>query len=121
MHLIVPSDEARKQLLSIPHSTCTKAIDDHWKVDRDGNVRAQSVFWLFCWAKTGMNSELARHASVRVLNNILPRSFADLDAVIDHEYAREARYSSRNIEDELELRIGQMPPAGPDTAGPSVT
>jgi len=108
-------------LLSIPHNTCAKAIDDHWKVDRDGKVRAQSVLWLFCWAKTGMNSELARQASVRVLNNILPRGFADLDALLDHEYAREARYSSRNIEDELELMIGQIQPTGPGTSGPTGT
>jgi hypothetical protein len=48
MHLIVPADEARKQLLSIPHNPCSKAIHVHWKVDRDGKVRAQSVLWLFC-------------------------------------------------------------------------
>lgn len=110
MHLIVPADEAIKQLLSIPHSTCTKAIDHHWRVDRDGNVRAQSVLWLFCWAKTGMNSEPAREASVSVFNNILPRSFADLDAVLDHEYARKARYSSQNIEEELDLKTGIIQP-----------
>lgn len=111
MYLNVTVEEARKKLLSIPHSTCTKAIDEHWKVDGNGKVRAQSVLWLFCWAKTGMNSEQARQASVRVFDNILPRSFADLDAVLDHEYAREARYSLRNIEDEFELRIGQRRPS----------
>jgi hypothetical protein len=110
MHLIVPADEAIKQLLSIPHNTCTKAIDHHWKVGHDGKVHAQSVLWLFCWAKTGMNSEPARLASVRVLNNILPKSFADLDAVLDHAYARESRYSSHDIEEELDLKIGTMLP-----------
>lgn len=107
MHLIVPAEEAKKQLLSIPHKTCTKAIDDHWKVDRDGEVRAQSLAWLFCWAKTGMNCEPARQASVRVFNNILSPGFADLDARLDHEYARQARYSSQNIEDEFDLRTGE--------------
>ncbi len=108
IHLIVSIDDARKQLLSIPHNTCTKGIDKHWKVDRNGEVRAQSVLWLFCWAKTGMNSEHAREASVRVFNNILPWSFADFDAAMDHKYAQKARYSPRNIEDEFELRIGQL-------------
>jgi len=107
MQLMVPADEARKMLLSIPHSTCSKAVDEHWKVDANGKVLAQSVLWLFCWAKTGMNSEQARQASVRVFNSEFPRSFEDIDAVLDHKYAREARYSTRNIEDELAFRIGR--------------
>jgi hypothetical protein len=106
IHLIVPIDDARKQLLSIRHKTCTKGIKKHWKVDQNGTVRAQSVLWLFCWAKTGQRSERARQASVRVFDKILSRSFADLDAILDHEYAREGRYSPRNIEDEFEQRIG---------------
>lgn len=106
MHLIVPIDEARKQLLSIPHNTCTKGINKHWKVDQDGTVRAQSVLWLFCWAKTGQKSEKARQAAVRVFDKILSRDFADLDAVLEHKYAREDRYSPRNIEEEFEQRIG---------------
>uniref|UniRef100_A0A7V4XU88 Uncharacterized protein n=1 Tax=Acidobacterium capsulatum TaxID=33075 RepID=A0A7V4XU88_9BACT len=105
MYLRVTAEEARKRLLSIPHSTCTKAIDEHWKVDQDGKVRAQSVLWLFCWAKTGMNSEEARRSSVLVFDTILSRSFASLDAVLDHQYARKARYSSGDIEDEFETRI----------------
>ena len=28
-----------------------------------GTVRAQSVLWLYCWAKTGMNSEAARQVA----------------------------------------------------------
>lgn len=108
MNLTVPAEEAMKQLLSIPHSTCTKAINDHWRVNSDGRVRAQSVLWLFCWAKTGMNSEPARQASVRVFNNILPRSFADLDAVLDHAYARKARYSSQAIDEDLDLKLGTI-------------
>ena len=106
IHLIVPADEVRKQLLSIPHNTCSKGINKHWKVDQNGTVQAQSVLWLFCWAKTGQNSEKARQASVRVFDRILSRSFADLDDIFDHEDAREARYSPKNIEDEFERRIG---------------
>jgi hypothetical protein len=52
-----------------------------------------------------MNSEQARLASVRVFDNIFPKSFASMDAILDHEFAREARYSSRNIEAEFEIRI----------------
>ena len=108
MHLRVSAEEARRQVLSIPHKSCAKGIVDHWKVDQDGTVRAQSVLWLFCWAKTGMNSEQARQASVRVFDTILPISFADLDAVLDHTFARESRYTSRDIEDEFKHIVEQI-------------
>jgi hypothetical protein len=101
MRLTKSNDEARKLILSIPHKTCSNAIDRHWKVAADGTVRPQSVLWLFCWAKTGMNSEEARQVSVRIFNAILPISFTQFDEAVSHEYARKARYSSCDIEDEL--------------------
>jgi len=74
----------------------------------DGKVRAQSVYWLYCWAKTGMNSEEARQASVRVFDAILPVTFARFDAVTNHEYARLARYASADIEHELEETLARL-------------
>jgi hypothetical protein len=108
MHLRVSVEEARRQVVSIPHKSCVKAADDNWKVDRHGSVRAQSVLWLFCWAKTGMNSEQARQVSVRVFDQILPVRFVDLDAVLEHTYARESRYASRDIEDEFKHIIERI-------------
>jgi hypothetical protein len=102
MRLKRSAEDAQKLVLSIPHETCSNAVDYRWKVNPDGTVRAQSVLWLFCWAKTGMNSEDARQAAVRVFNDILPISFAQFDTAVDHKYARKARYMSGNIEDELE-------------------
>jgi hypothetical protein len=102
LHIIKPADEVHKLLQSIPHSSCTNAIDRYWKVDHDGRVRAQSVLWLFCWAKTGMNSERARIRSEEVLNTVLPTTFKELDAALDHAYARRARYSSLDMEEEFE-------------------
>jgi hypothetical protein len=104
-----PAD-ARRLLLSIPHKTCEKGIANNWEVASDGRVRAQSVFWLFCWAKTGMNSQQAREVAVRVFDEILPISFAQFDAAVDHEYARVARYASHDIERELEEILRQLPP-----------
>jgi len=51
-------------------------------VSPDGRVRAQSVLWLFCWAKTGMNSEEARQVSAQIFDEILPITFAKFDAVL---------------------------------------
>jgi len=103
--LKVSSDEAEKHLRSIPHQRCLQGITTRWKVYKDGTVPAQSALWLFCWAKTGQGSENARLASIRAFDNILSKSFAELDAVLDHEYARRARYLSRDIEEEFERRI----------------
>ncbi len=108
MHLKVSKEEALKQLRSIPHNSCRKAIERHWQVDGDGEVRAQSALWLFCWAKTGMNSEEARQVSVRVFDHLFPVSFAELDGVLDHAYARAARYSTQNIESEVSERTRQF-------------
>jgi hypothetical protein len=102
MKLKTSEERARKLILSIPHKTCTGAIDRHWKVNVDGTVPAQSVLWLFCWAKTGMNSQIARQESVRVFDEIFPIPFSAFDAVVDHEYARKGRYLDLNIDRELE-------------------
>jgi hypothetical protein len=110
MFLKKSAADARKLVLSIPHKRCANAMTDNWKVEADGMVRAQSVFWLFCWAKTGMNSEHARQVAVRVFDEILPISFVAFDAIVNHEYARKARYASHNIEHELEGFLAQRQP-----------
>jgi hypothetical protein len=94
--------QALTRLLEIPHRSCTKAVADHWKVSSDRTVKAQSVFWLYCWAKTGMNSEKSRKIAVQVFDEILPISFARFDAVTNHANAREWRYTSGDIEEQLD-------------------
>jgi len=112
MNLQIPEEEARKHLLAIPHSTCQKGVDRHWRVNGERKVTAQSVLWLFCWAKTGQNSEAARLASVRAFDSILPVRFADLNHTIDHGYARGARYSLGDIEEEFEQKLGKLGTGG---------
>ena len=105
MRLTISPEETRRLLLSIPHERCVKAIDRNWRVQSDGSARAQSILWLFCWAKTGMNSEIAREAAVRVFDRILPVTFAHFSLAIDHEWARWGRYALGNIERELNERL----------------
>ncbi len=109
IYLKVSTDEAEKQLRSIPHRRCLQGMTTRWKINEDRTAPAQSVLWLFCWAKTGQGSEQARLASVRALDNILSKSFLELDAVLDHEYARKARYLSHDIEEEFERRVARSP------------
>ena len=102
MRIKTSPGQARALVLSIPHKTCAKATADHWRVSSEGTVRAQSVFWLYCWGKTGMNSEKARHVAAQVFDEILPIRFTDFDAVVDHADARELRYASGDIEGGVE-------------------
>jgi hypothetical protein len=112
MHIKTSVDRAGQLVLTIPHKSCAKAIVEHWRVAPDGTIRAQSVYWLYCWAKTGMNSEEARHQATQVFDEILPVSFADFDAVVDHACARDLRYASRDVEDELETVMSRLSRAG---------
>ena len=50
-----------------------------------------------------------RHDKFRfVFDQILPVRFVDLDAALDHTYARESRYTSRDIEDEFKHIVEQI-------------
>jgi hypothetical protein len=102
MRLKVSPADASKLVQSIPHKTCSDGIANNWRLNPDGTVRAQSVFWLFCWGKTGMNSENARSSAVRVFEALFPVSFSQFDRVVKHEYARQARYATQNIEHEMD-------------------
>jgi hypothetical protein len=56
-----------------------------------------------------MSSDHAREVAVRVFDAILPITFIEFNAMVDHEYARAARYASHDIEHELQEILGQIP------------
>lgn len=94
LRLTVGVDDARRRVEQISHATCRAAAEHHWNVLEDGRVPEESVNWLFCWAKTGMGSDAAAQGAKRVLDAILPISFAEYDRRVDHEYARAHRYTA---------------------------
>jgi hypothetical protein len=102
MKLKISRDDAENLLMEIPHQSCRKAIKQHWQVDEQGRVRAQSVCWLFCWAKTGMNSPEAARVAQHAFNEILPLEYETFDAKVDHEKARALRYASDDVDEKLE-------------------
>jgi hypothetical protein len=59
MRLLVDNADAERLVASIPHRTCVDASENNWIVSDQGNAKAQSVLWLFCWGKTGMGSREA--------------------------------------------------------------
>jgi hypothetical protein len=102
MRLKVSPEDASKLVHSIPHKTCSDGVTNNWRLNSDGTVRAQSVFWLFCWGKTGMNSENARCSAVRVFGAVFPVTFSQFDRVVKHDDARQMRYSDHNIEQQMD-------------------
>jgi len=107
VRLRVSKEDAIRLIRSIPHSKCTNAINNQWVVKNE-TVQAQSVCWLFCWGKTGLNSPLASDRAMDVLNEIMDISFDDFDSMVDHEWARDKRYKKyQDIEDDFNKLIGQ--------------
>ena len=107
--LKVEKSELEKLFGEISHDTFQKALTEHWIVNEQ-YVTAQSVCWLFCWAKTGMNSQNAMKQSRQVFDRIFQSvTFSDFDQKVPHEWARVARYRTENIEKELnDLLIGNQ-------------
>jgi len=86
----------------VKHDTFQKALTKYWKV-KDQYATAQSVCWLFCWAKTGMNSQDAMKQSRQIFDRIFQSvTFSDFDKKVPHEWARKARSRTGNIEKELD-------------------
>jgi hypothetical protein len=97
---MTPSD-AEKALEAVPHKRLQDARDRHWRVT-DGEVDGRDVCWLYCWAKTGMGSLAAAEAAQVAFDEVLDVPYSLFDARVDHEWAREKRYSVQPIDRELE-------------------
>jgi hypothetical protein len=105
MKLLVTNAEALRLIQSIPHASCIEGSKNNWVVSDQGNATAQSALWLFCWAKTGMGSRKAAQAAKEVFDQIFPVKFVEFDARVDHQYARDNRYSDFDLEAELAERL----------------
>ena len=108
--LKISSAEALKHLKLIEHATCRKGISTCWQVSKDQNgddfAPAQSICWLFCWAKTGLNSERARAQARKAFDSIFDQPFGRLEQRLDHELAKTWRYAEGNIENSFYSHIG---------------
>lgn len=99
--LTVSPEEALKYLQRVDHQTFSEARDKYWVVDDQRNVKAQSALWLFCWAKTGQNSEAVAEYVRRIFNGIMNIGFDDFEKKIPHEWARKMRDHEGDIEAEF--------------------
>ena len=101
VQLNVSRKQADGLLDSVKHSTFQAARKKYWTVSEDGYLRAQSIYWFFCWAKTGMKSEPTAQACRVLFDEIFPFTFSEFDARVPHEYARSYRYSTEPLENAL--------------------
>lgn len=101
IRLRVTPGQALQALSTIRHDHCQQSISAHWHLDNDGNVRAQSILWLFCWAATGQRSEKAAQDAEEAFDLIFDHSYEWLSRRITLEVARSRRYAKSDIEGEF--------------------
>jgi len=64
----------------------------YWRVEEDGYVHAQSVYWLYCWAETGMGHRKAALECLEMFNQIFPFTFEYFKGRVPDDYPRRYRY-----------------------------
>lgn len=107
MKLSKPFRAATQDLHAIPYATCQKAIPRHWQKLSGDEVKAQSILWLFCWAKTGMGSPKAEGKAREVFDALSPegKDFNHFDKHVGHDYAERFRYTSKDIESQVKALL----------------
>jgi hypothetical protein len=104
----VTPTEAWKLIRAIPHNSCQSSAQQCWVGGGDAGVTAQSICWLYCWAKTGMNSNDAAEVAKQAFDQIFDQSYEWFDARVSHEWARKARYKHGDIESQLAARLSDV-------------
>ena len=78
-----------------------QGLRNHWQSHTDQNrqaqVTAQSICWLFCWAATGGGSSEAARQAQRAFDCIFDTSYDCLSQQLTLEKARKYRYKKGNI------------------------
>ena len=100
---------ARSYLMSVPNSAYRKGLSKYWRVDDNNHVRAQSVCWLFCWAKTGNGDADAKEGAREIFDAVLDIPFTTFDERVSLEWAEGARYMEDDMEKELENLLSKPP------------
>ena len=101
----VTPNKARRLISAIPHKTCQSSAQTCWVEGGGAGVTAQSICWLYCWAKTGMGSPEAATYAKQAFDQIFDKPYAWFDTRVSHEWARKGRYQLGDIEQELNSRL----------------
>ncbi|MCX5842146.1 MAG: hypothetical protein NT022_00070 [Deltaproteobacteria bacterium] len=102
VHLKIDKFDAEAWIQSVQNDKFQDAIKGNWIIDEQGRVKGQSVLWLYCWAVTGMGSIDTAIEVQEVFDQIFPFTYNFFKSKVEHEWAKEKRYSTRDIEANLE-------------------
>ena len=106
----VSENDAREILSRIEHEKCSQGINGHWSMyrgrfygDTNGTNQpsAQSICWLYCWAKTGQGSDKAARQAQKAFDDIFDHDYDWLSGRLSLEEARRLRYAKKDIESEF--------------------
>jgi hypothetical protein len=100
---------ARSYLMSVTNSAYRKGLSKYWRVNDDGHVPAQSVCWLFCWAKTGNSDDSVKEGARQIFNAILDVPFTLFDEQVPLPWAESTRYADGDMDAELEKLLNKPP------------
>lgn len=98
MQIRVPTATALRMIQAIPHATCQTGIQKYWRVDAQGNIAYRSIYWLACWAWTGMGSDDAAREARFAFDAIMPFTFAAFRTHVPHATARVNRYRTNSFD-----------------------
>jgi hypothetical protein len=83
--------EAKRLIATIPHETCKAALKaGHFAPG--GSLDTPSIFWLYCWANNGDNSDKARDAAREVWDTIFDIPYNAFNESVFYPIANERRY-----------------------------
>ena len=105
VQLKIDKADAEAWIQSVQNDKFKDAIKKNWLVDDQGQVIAQSILWLYCWAVTGMGSIDTALEVQEAFDHIFPFTYNFFKSKVDHDWARENRYATRNIESELKALL----------------
>ena len=105
--LRVTPKESLQAISTIRHKHCQQSIARRWRFDPEGNICAQSICWLFCWAATGQGSLAAAQDATKVFDRIFNYSYEWLGRYVSLYEARRLRYMNSNIEAEFRALLSE--------------
>jgi hypothetical protein len=117
IRLTVTPADAGARLDEIENDRFHSAVAGHWTLADEPCVPIPTVCWLFCWAKTGGNSQPTAEALRPVFTSLLDISYEEFDNCVPHQWARNSRYSTRDLESELRVYLQRR--TAPESAPPT--
>ena len=113
IRLIVSPERAEELFKTVKHAKFQKSKAEHWHVNDDGSVRAQSILWFACWAENGDRSTEVARACEDIFNQIFQFSYGEFEAKVGYDFAHRYRYlrgENRMLLEDIERMIrGEEP------------